>query len=300
MARSVRTGVRLTLGKYSFLLLVSSSSLFLSRLHLSSFLGFSCCFLDGSWDRAGARSFLFVSATELNFCGSDLHWLSYSALVWSKRSWGNNTGEAAKAGKYRRDKGLWTFRLIFRAPEKNFGSRHIGSASSWTVRAGWLAGPWWWRRLFSHSLLLWFLIGHSWPLFTFTLIIFPSSSLLSFSFLVALSCCVSACLLAVAFDWGRSLIYPWQLAKFSDTLFDIQIALLHWTFLSLTFHSSISFPFSPLSYGTVCSYLVSSSTLVLFLPCPAFDLVKVCYEGILRHDGPRAPRDAVCAALRCV
>jgi hypothetical protein len=34
------------------------------------------------------------------------------AWVRSERSWGDNTGEAAKAGKYRRDKGLWTFRMI--------------------------------------------------------------------------------------------------------------------------------------------------------------------------------------------
>jgi hypothetical protein len=48
---------------------------------------------------------------------------------------------------------------------------------------------------------------------------------LFFSFLLLLSW--SACLLAVAFHWDRSLIYTWQLSKFSDTLFDIQIAIPH-------------------------------------------------------------------------
>ncbi|KAL6862119.1 hypothetical protein J3F83DRAFT_223310 [Trichoderma novae-zelandiae] len=68
---------------------------------------------------------------------------------------------------------------------------------------------------------------------------------------------------------------------------------LNFLFFLSTFNTSSFLSFFPLE---LCALTWYRRLLLSCVPCLVFVLVKVCYEGMLRYDRPRCPRDAVYAA----
>lgn len=146
---------------------------------------------------------------------------------------GVNSGEAAKAGKYSTG-GIkdWTFRMISGPRERNIWILDTAAAQANELRGqvDWLVhdGD---AAFFAFPFFL-FLMALVAPFFFFS---YHGNLFYSFSFsslslqrlFVFPTFSSRFCLFAVAFSLALQSDLPLAISKFSDTLFDIQIAILH-------------------------------------------------------------------------